>query len=152
MASANRHDPAASQGTLRGLDWLNFFLSDVQTGAGPFLAFYLASAGWNEQRVGLALSVGGIAGIFSQAPAGALVARPHSKRALVAAGILSLLRLPRSGGFLCLRVQDERAGGLNACRRDCTAGTAPLVPAPTMAIAQRLRRRGFQTFAGRRPD
>jgi len=26
--------------TLRGLDWLNFFLADLQTGIGPFLAIY----------------------------------------------------------------------------------------------------------------
>jgi hypothetical protein len=56
--------------TLRGLDWLNFFLADVQTGVGPFLAIYLASFGWNEQQVGLALTVGGIAGIVTQTPAG----------------------------------------------------------------------------------
>jgi len=31
-----------SRRTLRGLDWLNFFLADVQTGVGPFLAIYLA--------------------------------------------------------------------------------------------------------------
>ena len=29
---------------------------------------------WNEQRVGIALTVGGIAGILTQTPAGALVA------------------------------------------------------------------------------
>jgi hypothetical protein len=48
-----------SPGTLRGLDWLNFFLADVQTGVGPFLAIYLAGHGWNEERVGFALTVGG---------------------------------------------------------------------------------------------
>ena len=37
-----------SQRTLRGLDWLNFFLADVQTGVGPFLAIYLAGHGWEE--------------------------------------------------------------------------------------------------------
>ena len=31
-----------SRPTLRGLDWLNFLLADVQTGVGPFLAIYLA--------------------------------------------------------------------------------------------------------------
>ena len=55
--------------TLRGLDWLNFFLADVQTGVGPFLAIYLAGYRWNEQRVGIALTVGGIAGILTQTPA-----------------------------------------------------------------------------------
>jgi predicted MFS family arabinose efflux permease len=79
-----------SRGTLRGLDWLNFFLADVQSGVGPFLAIYLAGYGWNEERVGLALTVGGIAGILTQTPAGALVDHLRSKRALIAAGIVAL--------------------------------------------------------------
>jgi MFS family permease len=79
-----------SVGTLRGLDWLNFFLADVQTGVGPFLAIYLAGYGWNEERVGVALTVGGIAGILAQTPAGALVDQVHRKRTLIAAGIGAL--------------------------------------------------------------
>jgi predicted MFS family arabinose efflux permease len=69
---------------------LNFFLADVQTGVGPFLAIYLAGYGWNEQRVGVALTVGGIAGILTQTPAGALVDRLRSKRALIAAAVVAL--------------------------------------------------------------
>jgi predicted MFS family arabinose efflux permease len=69
---------------------LNFFLADVQTGVGPFLAIYLAGYKWNEERVGLALTMGGIAGIVAQTPAGALVDRLRSKRALIAVGIVAL--------------------------------------------------------------
>ncbi len=76
--------------TLRGLDWLNFFLADVQSGVGPFLAIYLAGYEWNEQQVGLALTVGGMAGIVTQTPAGALVDYLKSKRALVAVGVAAL--------------------------------------------------------------
>jgi MFS family permease len=83
-------DPRPSVGTLRGLDWLNFFLADVQTGVGPFLAIYLAGYGWNEERVGVALTVGGIAGILAQTPAGALVDQVHRKRTLIAIGIGAL--------------------------------------------------------------
>jgi MFS family permease len=79
-----------SKRSLRGLDWLNFFLADVQTGVGPFLAIYLAGYGWDEERVGLALTVGGIAGILAQTPAGALVDQIHRKRTLIAAGIGAL--------------------------------------------------------------
>src|ERR1700685_1352708 len=79
-----------SRRTLRGLDWLNFFLADVQTGVGPFLAIYLAGYKWNEESVGLALTVSGIAGILMQTPAGARVDRLRSKRALIAAGIVAL--------------------------------------------------------------
>jgi len=74
--------------TLRGLDWLNFFLADVQTGVAPFLAIYLAGYGWNEERVGIALTVCGIAGILT--PAGALVDRLRSKRALITVGVIAL--------------------------------------------------------------
>jgi MFS family permease len=87
-AGADAQTPSAR--ARRGLDWLNFFLADVQTGVGPFLAIYLAGHGWNEQRVGIALTVGGIAGILTQTPAGALVDRLRSKRALIAAGIVAL--------------------------------------------------------------
>ena len=79
-----------SKRSLRGLDWLNFFLADVQTGVGPFLAIYLAGYAWNEERVGLALTVGGIAGILAQTPAGALVDQVHWKRTLIAAGVGAL--------------------------------------------------------------
>src|SRR5471032_1700396 len=79
-----------SKRSLRGLDWLNFFLADVQTGVGPFLAIYLAGYAWDEERVGLALSVGGIAGILAQTPAGALVDQAHRKRTLIGAAVGAL--------------------------------------------------------------
>ena len=59
-------------------------------GWGPFVAIYLAGYRWNEQSVGLALTVGGIAGILTQTPAGALVDFLRSKRALVAVGVVAL--------------------------------------------------------------
>jgi len=58
-ATHSTSQPTPSPRTLRGLDWLNFLLADVQTGVGPFLAIYLAGHKWNEERVGLALTVGG---------------------------------------------------------------------------------------------
>jgi predicted MFS family arabinose efflux permease len=62
----------------------------VQTGVGPFLAIYLAGYKWNEESVGLALTVGGIAGILTQTPAGGLVDAVRSKRGLVSAAVVSL--------------------------------------------------------------
>jgi predicted MFS family arabinose efflux permease len=79
-----------SRRTLRALDGLNFFLADVQTGVGPFLAIYLAGYKWNEERVGLALTVGGIAGILTQTPMGGLVDFLRSKRAAVAVAVAAL--------------------------------------------------------------
>jgi MFS family permease len=76
--------------SMRGLDWLNFFLADVQSGVGPFLAIYLATRGWNEATIGIVLTAGGIAGIIAQTPAGAIADRVRSKRSLVAGGVVFL--------------------------------------------------------------
>jgi predicted MFS family arabinose efflux permease len=72
----------------RGLDWLNFFVADVQTSFGPFVALYLAAQGWPEGRVGLALAVGTLTAIVTQAPGGALVDEVRSKRLLLAASLV----------------------------------------------------------------
>ena len=76
-----------SRRSQRGLDWMNFFLADVQTGFGAFVAFYLADLGWPKDQVGLALTAGTLAGVLCQAPGGALVDAIHWKRGLVAIGI-----------------------------------------------------------------
>jgi predicted MFS family arabinose efflux permease len=79
--------------SLRGLDGTNFFLADVQTGVGPFLAIFLTSLpalGWNQESAGWALTVGGLAGIAAQTPAGAMVDRLRAKRTLISIGVLCL--------------------------------------------------------------
>ena len=76
-----------SRQSQRGLDWMNFFLADVQTGFGAFVAFYLADLGWPKDQVGLALTAGTLAGVLCQAPGGALVDAIRWKRGLVAIGI-----------------------------------------------------------------
>jgi MFS family permease len=85
-ASRSLHTPASPRSRY-GLDWVNFFLADVQTGFGTFVAFYLARLGWSERSVGLALTIGGIAGVLSQIPGGALADAVRWKRGLVAVGI-----------------------------------------------------------------
>jgi MFS family permease len=72
---------------LRAVQWLNFFLADVQTGLGPFLAAYLASSGWNPSRVGYALTFGGLVSVAMQTPAGAVIDAVHRKRAILAASL-----------------------------------------------------------------
>jgi MFS family permease len=76
-----------SRRSQRGLDWMNFFLADVQTGFGAFVAFYLADLGWAKDQVGLALTAGTLAGVVSQTPGGALVDAVQWKRGLAAIGI-----------------------------------------------------------------
>jgi MFS family permease len=85
-------DATVSRRSLLALDGLNFFLADAQTGVGPFVAIHLASARhWDDQRVGMALSVAAIAGVLAQLPAGALVDWTRRKRALVGIGVAALV-------------------------------------------------------------
>jgi MFS family permease len=84
--------------SLRSLEWLNFFLADVQTGLGPFMAAYLASSGWNPGRVGFALTLGGLAAVAMQTPAGAVIDAVHRKRTLLAASLGVLV----AGAFLLM--------------------------------------------------
>ena len=48
----------ASRRSLRGLDWLNFFVANTQTGFGPFIAVYLTTEAWTQVEIGEALSLG----------------------------------------------------------------------------------------------
>ena len=48
----DRHDAAPSRESLRGLDWFIFFLADVQTGFGPFIAVYLTTQKWTQVEIG----------------------------------------------------------------------------------------------------
>lgn len=76
--------------SLRALDWLNFFLANVQTGFGPFIASYLTSNKWTQGEIGVALSVGTATAMLSQVPAGALIDALRNKTGAAAAAILSI--------------------------------------------------------------
>jgi hypothetical protein len=57
-ASKSLHCPSPLQ-SRSGLDWMNFFVAGMQTGFGPYAAFYLAQNGWSEGDACLSLTVGG---------------------------------------------------------------------------------------------
>jgi MFS family permease len=76
--------------SLKGLDWLNFSIANIQTGFGPFIAIYLAGQRWTQVEIGLALSVGTVAAMVSQVPAGLLVDAVADKRLIAGAGILAV--------------------------------------------------------------
>jgi MFS family permease len=77
--------PAApSRASLRGLDWFNFFIANVQTGFGPFIAVYLTAAAWTQVDIGLVLTISGIVTLAGQTPAGIMVDATSSKRAVAA--------------------------------------------------------------------
>ena len=74
----------------RGLDGFVFFVADVQTGFGPFVAVYLTAAKWTQTDIGLVLTVGGLVSLVAQIPAGALVDGVRSIRAAAALALLGV--------------------------------------------------------------
>ncbi len=66
---------------------LNFFVAAMQTGFGPFMSVWLVSQGWSLTDVGVALSIGTVAGLVGQLPGGGLVDRMHRKRPIAAIAI-----------------------------------------------------------------
>jgi MFS family permease len=88
----------------RALDGLNFFLADVRDGLGPYLSIYLLAVHhWDPASIGMVMTLAAIAGLLTQAPAGALIDRTRRKRAVVVAAALlvtaSCLILPFTSSF-----------------------------------------------------
>ena len=80
----------ASDRSQRGLDWFAFFLADIQTGWGPFVAAYLTSANWTQLDIGLILTIGTLGAMVLQIPIGALVDHVRSKRLLAAVAVAAI--------------------------------------------------------------
>jgi MFS family permease len=57
-----------------------FFLADIQTGFGPFVAIYLTAQAWTQFDIGLVLTAGGLVALACQMPGGALVDAMRSAR------------------------------------------------------------------------
>ena len=123
---------SASRKSERGLDWFTFFVADIQTGFGPFLAVYLTTQKWNQADIGLVLAVGSIAGLVSQLPGGWLVDIVPSKRtaAMVAvAGIgASALLMAR------VAIVPEHHGWPNCCMSASSSVLGPAIAAITLGL------------------
>jgi len=79
-----------SKASLRGLDWFTFFLADIQTGFGPFIAIYLTARHWAQFDIGLILTVGGLVALAAQMPAGALVDAVRSSRLVGTVAVIAI--------------------------------------------------------------
>src|SRR5579872_4135775 len=114
-----------------GLDGLNLFVANIQTGFGPFISVYLTTQGWTQTSIGTALSLGTIVAMASQIPAGALVDAIRSK-ALVA--LFSILAFSASALLFAIRptaLWVYAAEGLHGFS-SCTLG--PAVAAMSLAL------------------
>ena len=67
----------------RALDWLNFFVADVESAFGPFIAVYLTTEGWGQAAIGSVLTLSNLIALGTQSPAGWLVDHLRVKRLIV---------------------------------------------------------------------
>jgi MFS family permease len=90
MTESRNKETRPSSQSQRGLDWFAFFLADIQTGWGPFVAAYLTSKSWTQFDIGMILTVGTLAAMVLQAPIGALVDHVPAKRLLAAVAVAAI--------------------------------------------------------------
>jgi MFS family permease len=79
-----------SRASMRGLDWFTFFLADIQTGFGPFVAVYLTAQAWTQGDIGLVLTIGSLVALVGQVPAGALVDATRFTRAIAMLAVIAI--------------------------------------------------------------
>jgi MFS family permease len=89
LAPEDRIRDSSSQ-SQRGLDWFAFFLADIQTGWGPFVAVYLTTKSWTQLEIGMVLTVGTLTAMVLQIPVGALVDLVPAKRLLAAVAVVAI--------------------------------------------------------------
>ena len=75
---------------MRGLDWFTFFLADIQTGFGPFVAVYLTAQAWTQSDIGFVLTAGALVALVGQIPGGALIDAARSTRIIAAIAVLAI--------------------------------------------------------------
>jgi MFS family permease len=78
-------------GAARALDLVNFFVADVQTGFGPFVAVYLTTHKWTQIEIGYALTLGTVTSLISQLPAGVLVDAMRNKRIAASVSLVLII-------------------------------------------------------------
>jgi MFS family permease len=124
----------------RGLDWFAFFLADIQTGWGPFVAAYLTSKSWSQLDIGLILTTGTLVAMALQIPIGALVDLVPAKRLLAAIAVVAI-----SGSALLLALWPIFSVALGAkvlhAIASCLAG--PVLAAISLGLV------GHSLLAGR---
>ena len=81
---------ASSRRSVYGLDGFVFFVADVLTAFGPFVAVYLTSQHWTQLDIGLVLTIAGLVALAGQMPGGALVDAARSERRLAALAVAAI--------------------------------------------------------------
>ena len=142
ITGSDRPDRAASNAA--PLDAINFLLADVKDGLGPFLAIFLMSSQhWDAGRIGLILTIGGLATVVVRTPGGALVDRIRWPRTLIA---VAAFVVAAASAAMALAPRF----GLVAAAQTMTGAADALLPPAVAAISLGIvGRRRFSARIGR---
>ena len=127
----------------RGLDGLNLFVANIQTGFGPFISVYLTTQGWTQTAIGMALSLGTIAAMASQIPAGALVDTIRNKATVA---LFSIIAFSASALLFAIRptalwvYAAEVLHGFSSCTLGPAIAAMSLIVAGPAMLGPRLGR------------
>jgi predicted MFS family arabinose efflux permease len=126
-----------------GLDVLTFFLADVQTGFGPFIAVYLTTNHWSSAEIGAALGIGTLVTMLTQVPAGAAIDAIPAKRVATLVALLAVC-----GSAILLALLPYRVPVISAEVLHGIAGSM-LVPAVAAVTLSRVGRAALAKRLGR---
>ncbi len=88
--SKTKEGGSVSRRSVVGLNTANFFLAEITGVVMPFLGAFLKEQKWGETAIGVTLAVAGLGVFLVQTPAGCIVDRVKSRRALLAGASLVL--------------------------------------------------------------
>jgi MFS family permease len=134
------------------LDWMNFFLADVRDGLGPYLAIYLLTVQkWDAASIGVVMSIGGIAALLAQTPAGALIDATRWKRGIIVGGAILVtagsLLIPLLPQFYMVALMQVATGVSGAIFPPAVAAITLGIAGPK-AFARRVGRNEAFNHAG----
>lgn len=142
---------APSRRSLRGLDGFNFFIANIQTGFGPFIAVYLTAQAWTQVDIGFVLTLSGMVALACQVPAGILVDTATHKRtlaAIAAAAIAISALMLAAWPILPLVLGAEVLHGVASCLMTPAIAAISLGLVASHEIGERLGRNARYASAG----
>ena len=92
QVSQESNELTPSKQSIRGLDSLLFFISDVRNGIGPLLSIHLRNTlQWDPAKIGMALSAVEFSAFIMQIPAGLLADTAKRKRMIIVVACLLII-------------------------------------------------------------
>jgi MFS family permease len=122
---------------------VNFFMADMQSGIGPFVSVFLLERGWASGMIGMAMSIGNIAGMLIAMPVGGFIDASRHKRAWVIVPGVAVV----AASSIILVWQDFWA--VAASQIATSIAGAAIVPAVTGITLGMVGQRGFNRQNGR---